>query len=251
MAEDHTVAETGYERPACTSETADYFSVNGGTLPAFDLEAVTTLLKNGEGTTHVYVTGEVSEFLAAFGDNIGNLAQKLGLTKGVRAGYVGLGHELILTVASAGVTVSGTVTSFGSKTDDVTIQLMKSGAEHAAYEIVVKGNSADYSIENVASGTYTVKVMKKEHVTETSTITVEDSALTVDKTIYLRGDINTDGLRNPDDLMLLKRVLLELDPADNPERFDVKQDGKIDKKDLMSLKKKTLECSNRNTELNK
>ena len=215
------------------------------------MEAVTTLLKNGEGTTHVYVTGEVSEFLAAFGDNIGNLAQKLGLTNGVRTGYVGLGHELILTVASAGVTVSGTITSFGSKTDDVTIQLMKSGEEHAAYEIVVKGNSADYSIENVASGTYTVKVMKKEHVTETSTITVEDSALTVDKTIYLRGDINTDGLRNPDDLMLLKRVLLELDPADNPERFDVKQDGKIDKKDLMSLKKKTLECSNRNTELNK
>ena len=251
MAEDHLVAETGYELPACTSEAADYFSVNGGTLPAFDLEAVATLLKNGEGTTHVYVTGEVAGFLTAFGDNIGNLAQKLGLTNGVRAGYVGLGHELILTVASAGVTVSGTITSFGSKTDDVTIQLMKSGAEHASYEIVVKGNSADYSIENVASGTYTVKVMKKEHVTETSTITVEDSALTVDKTIYLRGDINTDGLRTPDDLTLLKRVLLELDSADNLERFDVKQDGKIDKKDLMSLKKKTLECSNRNTELNK
>ena len=92
-----------------------------------------------------------------------------------------------------GYTVSGTATSFNSDTDDVTIQLIASGASEAAYETIVKGNSASYSIADVAPGTYTMKVMKNNHVTREYTVTVGSEDVTQDVKIHLKGDINGDG----------------------------------------------------------
>lgn len=94
---------------------------------------------------------------------------------------------------SPGVTVSGTATSFGDNTDDVTIQLIKIGASEAAYEAIVKGNSATYSIAGVLPGTYTMKVMKQNHVTREYTVTVENSNVTQNVKICLLGDVNMDG----------------------------------------------------------
>lgn len=94
---------------------------------------------------------------------------------------------------SPGVTVSGTATSFGDNTDDVTIQLIKSGASEPAYEAIVKGNSATYSIAGVLPGTYTMKVMKQNHVTREYTVTVESSNVTQNVKICLLGDVNMDG----------------------------------------------------------
>lgn len=90
-------------------------------------------------------------------------------------------------------TVSGTATSFNSDTDDVTIQLIESGASEAAYEAVVKGNYIGYSIEDVAPGTYTMKVMKQNHVTREYTVTVGSDNVTQDVKICLLGDVNMDG----------------------------------------------------------
>ena len=104
------------------------------------------------------------------------------------------------TAASAGVTVSGTATSFGSNTDDVTVQLIASGESTAAYETVVKGNSASYTIEGVAPGTYTMKVMKKNHVAREYTVTVSTENVTQDVKIHLKGDINGDGKVNTSDV---------------------------------------------------
>ena len=92
-----------------------------------------------------------------------------------------------------GVTVSGTVTSFGSQTDDVTVQLIKSGESEAAYEAVVQGNSIGYFIENVAPGSYTMKVMKQNHVTREYAVTVGTENVQQDVKIHLKGDINGDG----------------------------------------------------------
>ncbi|MGN1116833.1 MAG: hypothetical protein ACI4TH_09705, partial [Candidatus Ornithomonoglobus sp.] len=106
----------------------------------------------------------------------------------------------VSTPAPAGVTVSGTATSFNSVTDDVTIQLIESGTSEAAYETIVKGNTANYSITGVASGTYTMKVMKKNHVTREYTVTVGGSNVTQDVKIHLKGDITGDGKVNTSDV---------------------------------------------------
>lgn len=94
---------------------------------------------------------------------------------------------------SGGVTVLGTATRFGSQTDDMTIQLIKSGESEAAYEAVVKGDATGYSIANVLPGTYTMKVMKQNHVTREYTVIVGTNPVVQDVKIHLKGDINGDG----------------------------------------------------------
>lgn len=232
ITEDHTVSAPDYALPECTAKTADYFSVNGGELPAFNLAAVAELLSNGGGTARVYITGSTSEFIGAFTANLAALAQKLGLKGNIVSGFTALGRELILTVYSTGFTVSGKITSFGGEADDITVELIKSGESEPAYQTVVTGNSADYTINNIEEGAYTVNMVKNGHITEVSYITL-------DKTLYLRGDINTDAARNASDLAMLKKALLGTKTVDNADfaRYDIKTDSRIDIIDLVRLKK--------------
>ena len=90
-------------------------------------------------------------------------------------------------------TVSGTATSFGSDTDNVILQLIAEGYSEADYEVFVQGNSANYTIEGVVPGTYTMKVMKKNHVTREYTVTVGAENVTQDVKIHLKGDIDGNG----------------------------------------------------------
>ena len=96
--------------------------------------------------------------------------------------------------------VSGTVKSFNSASDKVTIQLIQQGHSEPAYETTVSGGTkegnqytASYSISGVASGTYTMRVLKKNHVTREYTVTVSGEAVTQNVKIHLKGDINGDG----------------------------------------------------------
>jgi hypothetical protein len=93
-----------------------------------------------------------------------------------------------------GVTfVSGTVTSFGSETDNVILQLIAEGYSEADYEAIVKGNTATYSIGGVAPGTYTLRVVKNNHVTREYTVVVGNSPIPLDAKIHLMGDIDGNG----------------------------------------------------------
>ena len=203
--EDHTIDETAYALPVCSSEDADHFVVNGGRMPVFGADAVAALLKAGGGTARLYCTGDRKAFAAALvaEANVRALAQALGYTGNVRCSYVTLGREFIYTLQGTGNTVgtlSGTVKSFGSTTDPVTVQLFGSGSSAAAYSTTVKGNSASYTISGVASGTYTMKVSKKDHVTRAYTVTVTAGTKTQNAQIHLLGDVNGDGRINTSDV---------------------------------------------------
>ena len=106
---------------------------------------------------------------------------------------------------SASGTLSGTVKSFGSATDPVTVQLFKSGSSAAAYKTTVKGNSVSYTISGVAAGTYTVKVSKKNHVTREYSVTVSTGTKTQNAEIWLSGDVNADGIIDMTDAMQINR----------------------------------------------
>lgn len=99
-----------------------------------------------------------------------------------------------------GYGVSGNVESFNSGTDPVTIQLIEQGQSEPAYETIVSGGTqsgnkftASYSFSDVPSGTYTMKVMKQNHVTREYTVIVETNPVVQDVKIHLKGDINGDG----------------------------------------------------------
>ena len=200
--EDHTIDETVYELPVCNSETADYFTVNGGKTDGFDAATVGTMLKNGGGTARVYVTGDKKAFIEAFKANISTVAQYAEISGGFTYGYGNLGREYILKIAqTGGYTVSGTAVSFGSETEKVKIELIKSGTTVAETE--VSGNSTGYSVPNVEAGSYTLRVSKKNHVTRDYTVTVGTENVLQDVKIHLKGDINGDGVINIKDKRLI------------------------------------------------
>lgn len=109
-------------------------------------------------------------------------------------GYTGDISGGTVTVKAAtvtGVTVSGTVKSYGGETENVTVTLTPENG--TPMTTVVTGNSAAYKFENVSAGTYTLKVEKKGHAPWTESITVGSEAVTQDVKICLLGDINADG----------------------------------------------------------
>ena len=108
---------------------------------------------------------------------------------------------------SARGSVSGTVKNYNSAADKVTVQLIQQGHSEPSYETIVasgtkEGNqyTASYTISGVASGTYTMRVMKKNHVTREYTVTVTTGTKTQNAEIHLKGDINGDGKVNTSDV---------------------------------------------------
>ena len=132
-----------------------------------------------------------------------------------------------------GYAVSGTATSFNSDTDEVIIQLTESGAAEASYEAVVKGNTASYSIADVPAGTYTMKVMKKNHVTREYTVTVGSADVTQDVKICLLGDVTGDGSVDMKDWGRMRSHINETNMLTDYALAcaDVTKDGNVDMKD--------------------
>ena len=141
-------------------------------------------------------THEAGEFLRVTfqAKAAGNTAISLYEDSDGADGYRGDAESGTVTVEAAavtGVTVSGTVKSYGSETENVTVTLTPENG--TPMTTVVTGNSAAYKFENVSAGTYTLKVEKKGHAPWTESITVGNEAVTQDVKICLLGDINADG----------------------------------------------------------
>ena len=111
-------------------------------------------------------------------------------------GYRGDAKSGTVTVEAAavtGVTVSGTVKSYGGASEVVTVTLTKQGETTPAFTDTLTGNSAAYKFENVSAGTYTLKVEKANHVAREYKVTVSGDAVQQDAKVCLRGDVNMDG----------------------------------------------------------
>lgn len=235
--EDHTITATAYALPVCNSEVADYFTVNGGKMATFHAATIGAMLKNGGLTARIYVTGDKTAFIEAFRENIRTVAKQAGISGSFSYGYASLGRECILMLAPSGYTVSGTATSFQNDLDDVTIQLIKAGTTNVAYTTTVKGGSTGYSIAGVVAGTYTMQVMKQNHVTREYTVIV-DGNVTQNVKIHLLGDVNGDGKINAKDWNKLKAHLnksaLLVDYS--LKCADVNGDNKVNAKDWNRMK---------------
>ena len=101
------------------------------------------------------------------------------------------GTVMVEAAAVTGVTVSGTVKSYGGETENVTVTLTPENG--TPMTTVVTGNSAAYKFENVSAGTYTLKVEKANHVAREYKVTVSGDAVQQDAKVCLRGDVNMDG----------------------------------------------------------
>ena len=138
---------------------------------------------------------------------------------------------------NAGGTLSGTVKSFNSTTNPVTVQLFKSGSSSAAYNTTVKGNSASYTISGITPGTYTMKVSKKNHVTREYTVTVSAGTKTQNAEIRLLGDLNGDGKISTADVLKANFHAKRVNLLTGYEFLcaDVNGDGKISTVDVNKI----------------
>ena len=107
------------------------------------------------------------------------------------------------TAAPAGVTVSGAVTTGAD--GDATIELIADG--NVVATATASGKTGNYALENVAAGTYTLKVSQLNHVAREYTITVASEDVAQDVKIHLIGDIDGNGKINMGDVSKLNAHL--------------------------------------------
>lgn len=121
-------------------------------------------------------------------------------------GYRGDAKSGTVTVEAAavtGVTVSGTVKSYGGETENVTVTLTPENG--TPMTTVVTGNSAAYKFENVPAGTYTLKVEKKGHVTREYAIAIASDPVMQDVKVCLLGDVDGNGSVNMVDYIKVRQ----------------------------------------------
>lgn len=128
------------------------------------------------------------------GIELGNDAWELTTkTVGDKVYYSGFRVRIPCWAEGTGRTVSGTITTFLDGTDAVTVTLTREGDSSPSYAKVVYGNSATYTFDSVAEGTYTMTVSKKNHVTRTEKVVVGATTVTKNMKVHPKGDINGDG----------------------------------------------------------
>lgn len=146
---------------------------------------------------------------------------------------------------TANISVSGTIKSYGSASDAVTVTLTKQGAT-TAFTAPLTGASGsapysqNYSFSAVPAGTYTLKVEKKGHAPWTENITVGTDDITgKDVTIYLIGDVDGNGKVEQKDSMILSRYFAGWSGYEtkivSSAAADVDQNGELKLKDSMIL----------------
>lgn len=114
--------------------------------------------------------------------------------KGTILENTGFTYTESLTVTSGSVKLSGSVTSYLDKTEDVTVTLSdKETGEVITPAFVGKGNTLNYSFDVEAFNTYTLTVSKKNHVDRSYDVTVNEGDVTQNMKICPLGDANLSG----------------------------------------------------------
>ena len=156
----------------------------------------------------------------------------------------------------AGVTVSGTVKSYGSASEAVTVTLLQGTSVIGSPQVLTGASgsapySQNYSFPAVPVGEYTLKVEKKGHAPWTESITVDSTAIAKDVTVYLWGDVNRDGDVTAADAQEIQRKAAKLSSAYDTEpnksywilRADVNRDGDVTAADAQEIQRKAAKLS--------
>lgn len=135
-----------------------------------------------------------------------------------------------VTVAK-GVTVSGTIKSYGSASEAVTVTLLQGTSVIGSPQVLTGASgsvpySQNYSFPTVPAGTYTLKVEKANHITEEVVLAVDSTPVTQDISVYLLGDVNKNGSVNIADVKFLLSCIQSGGAGlDKDERGDINKSG--------------------------
>ena len=137
----------------------------------------------------------------------------------------------------SGLTVSGTIRSYGSASESITVTLVPIGGSPLVK--AVAGSSVTYSFTGVSAGNYTLKVEKKGHAPWTESITVSNQNIYgKDVTVYLWGDVNRDGKVNGTDALWVRQSSAGGRTLDAYQKVlaDLNRDGKVNGTDALWIR---------------
>ena len=137
----------------------------------------------------------------------------------------------------SGLTVSGTIRSYGSASESITVTLVPIGGSPLVKSVT--GSSVNYSFTGVSAGNYTLKVEKKGHAPWTESITVSNQNIYgKDVTVYLWGDVNRDGKVNSTDALWVRQGSAGGRTLDNYQRTlaNVNADNKVNSTDALWIR---------------
>ena len=232
-----TAAQIGGVPKGVTIQKLEWPYTSGNTVPEINYGTVRAALTLETDGTHPILTREYQyptvngEIPCAYVRN-----NNKEVTDGSKVTI-----NIDLPVKAKGVEVSGTVTSYGSDSDDVTVTLTKQGETGTDFTDTLTGASGSapysqtYSFAAVPAGEYTLKVEKKGHAPFTKEITVGDSNVTEDVTVYLIGDVNGDGKIDANDMQRIYAHISGENKFSNLAQGDVNGDGKVDANDMQRI----------------
>lgn len=137
----------------------------------------------------------------------------------------------------SGLTVSGTIRSYGSASENITVTLVPIGGSPLVKSVT--GSSVTYSFTGVSAGNYTLKVEKKGHAPWTESITVSNQNIYgKDVTVYLWGDVNKDGKVNGTDALWVRQSSAGGRALDSYQKIlaDLNRDGKVNGTDALWIR---------------
>lgn len=145
-------------------------------------------------------------------------------------------EKIYVKVVSNGVNVSGNVTSYGDESDEITVRFVLNG--DPAYEQILTGNSASYSVDHVAGASYTVTVSKRAHVTGAYAVTVGAEDIVRDVVLIQYGDADENGQVNIADAVAVLKYVAKWNIEPNLDACDVDVNGEVSLSDAVKILKK-------------
>lgn len=233
-----TIDDVGGLPAGVTVQALTWLNAPDGTVPETDTGKVHAALTLKTDGTRPILVGEYPPYPTVNGE------EYVYANSGVTDGSTVMLGNIELPVKAKGVMVSGTITSYGDADESVTVTLLQDATVIGSTQVLpgAVGSapySATYSFDTVPAGTYTLKVEKKGHAPFTKEITVDDSNVTEDVTVYLIGDVDGNGKVEQKDSMILSRYFAGWSGYEtkivSSAAADVDQDGELKLKDSMIL----------------
>lgn len=230
-----TIAQVGGLPTGVTVQALEWLNAPDGTVPETETGKVHAALTLKTDGTHPILVGEYPPYPTVNG------VEYVYANNIVTDGSMVMLGNIELPVKAKGVEVRGRVTSYGDANEAVTVTLTKQGETGTDFTDILTGASGsapysqNYSFDTVPAGDYTLKVEKKGHAPFTKEITVGDSNVTEDVTVYLIGDVNKDGEINVTDIVALINHVNGTAPLTGIDHCDLDGDGQINVTDVVIL----------------
>ncbi len=204
--------EYTYTIPQCESMQYNYYVYDKGIIiNSFDTKQIADALsENGTARIISFDTDLFINFLDLYDEDLKGdkeIVKSLGITGGYAYGWLRTYGEIIPYLYKENtMTVYGTVAGVDNS-EKTTVELIKDG--EVKYSQQLNKAVCDYNFNNIVMDNYTLKVSKNGHTVYTEQIIGNDYSVAQikDVTLYLYGDVNSDGSFNISDLVRLKKAM--------------------------------------------